>query len=85
MCELKSLPPAQPPVEDGGVPIVAADAHPPRAFAVLDLSVYQDMRWCADCAGEKLFLQLYEVESGRVGICLGCEQEKFVPFSREVA
>jgi len=43
---------------------------------------YQDMRWCANCAGEQIFLPVYECEAGRVGVCLGCGEEKIAPFTR---
>lgn len=46
---------------------------------------YQDMRWCADCAGEKISLTVFECEAGRVVVCLGCGEEKLVPFTRVTA
>jgi hypothetical protein len=50
--------------------------------AVLDSDKYRDMRWCANCAGEQVFVEVFEFESGRVGVCLGCGQERVIPFSR---
>lgn len=46
------------------------------------LDRYQDMRWCANCGGPRIFLPVYECENGRMGICLGCEEEDFQPFTR---
>jgi hypothetical protein len=43
---------------------------------------YQDMRWCLNCGGPRIFFPVDECEAGRRGICLGCEQESFVHFSR---
>lgn len=53
--------------------------------AALDSSVYRDMRWCPNCGGEQVFVEVYEFESGRMGVCLGCGDERVVRFSREVA
>jgi len=47
-----------------------------------DVQRYQDMRWCANCAGEQIFLPVYECDFGRVGLCLGCGEEKIAPFTR---
>lgn len=44
--------------------------------------LYQDMRWCANCGGPQLVISIYEIESGRIAVCLGCEDEIFLPFSR---
>jgi hypothetical protein len=43
---------------------------------------YRDMRWCAQCGGAQVFLEVYEFESGRVGVCLGCGEERVVAFTR---
>ena len=51
----------------------------------LDSEIYRDMRWCPNCAGEKVFVEVYEFESGRVGVCLGCGEERVVRFTRMVA
>jgi hypothetical protein len=34
---------------------------------------------------EEVFVEVFECEHGRVGVCLGCGEEKLIPFSREVA
>ncbi len=59
-----------------------SSASEPAPVVVLDPEVYQDMRWCAKCAGEQIFVEVYEFESGRVGVCLGCGDESVVRFSR---
>lgn len=51
-------------------------------IAVLDSDKYRDMRWCANCAGEQVFVEVYEFEGGRVGVCLGCGEERVVLFTR---
>jgi hypothetical protein len=43
---------------------------------------YQDMRWCEDCGGPQLMISVFEIDTGRIALCLGCEQEKFLPFTR---
>jgi hypothetical protein len=50
-------------------------------FAVLGL-IHQEPRWCANCGGEQTFVPVYEMECGRLGYCLGCGEEKVVPFTR---
>jgi hypothetical protein len=39
-------------------------------------------RWCADCGGSKTFLVTGHYEGGRIGVCQGCEQVKFLPWER---
>lgn len=51
-------------------------------IASLDPFVYRDMRWCARCGGEQLFVPCFEVEAGRVGVCMGCGEEKLVAWTR---
>jgi hypothetical protein len=51
-------------------------------FVVLDSQLYQDMRWCANCGGPQIFVPVYEFESGRVGFCFGCGEERIAPFTR---
>lgn len=51
-------------------------------FAVLDSDVYRESRWCANCAGDVLFVEVFETDFGRGGFCMGCGEEKFVAFSR---
>jgi hypothetical protein len=50
--------------------------------ARLDSSIYQDQRWCANCGGARIFVDVYETDFGRVRICLGCGEENVVRFSR---
>ena len=42
----------------------------------------QDMRWCANCGGEQIFVPVSECEAGRVGFCLGCGDERIERFTR---
>ena len=56
-----------------------------ETVAVLDSSVYQDMRWCVNCGGPQVFVVVYEFEGGRLGVCLGCGDERVAPFSRTTA
>lgn len=54
----------------------------PRVSASLDPFLYQQMRWCVNCGGEQVFVEVFETEFGRVGVCLGCGEEKLVRFTR---
>ena len=62
-----------------------AHAVPEVSLRELDSEIYRDMRWCPNCAGEKVFVEVFEFESGRMGVCLGCGEERVVRFSRMVA
>lgn len=53
-----------------------------NAVAALDPFLYQEMRWCEECAGEQLFVPMFETDFGRVGLCMGCDREKVQLFSR---
>lgn len=57
----------------------------PRAAIPLDPFVCRGMRWCIRNGGEEVFVEVFECEYGRVGVCLGCGEEKLIPFSREVS
>ena len=54
-------------------------------LSALNADVYRDMRWCPDCGGKQVFVEVFEFEGGRVGVCLGCGEERVVRFSRMVA
>jgi len=51
-------------------------------ITALDSSIYRDMLWCVNCAGKREFVEAYEFELGRVGVCMGCGEERVVLFSR---
>jgi hypothetical protein len=53
-----------------------------ESFEPIDSAIYQEPRWCMNCGGEQTFLPVYECEFGRIGICLGCGEEKLAPFTR---
>lgn len=44
--------------------------------------LYQDMSWCGKCGGPRIFVEIFEFESGRVGYCLGCGEERIAVFTR---
>lgn len=50
--------------------------------APLDPFVHRDTRWCADCGGPQLFVEVFECEAGRVGVCMGCGEERVIRFTR---
>ena len=53
-----------------------------ETVAALDPFVYRDMRWCMNCGGEQLFVEVYECEAGRVGVCFGCGEERVERWTR---
>lgn len=53
-----------------------------QCSVALDPLIYRDMRWCVNCAGEQVFVEVFECEAGRVGVCMGCGDERVVRFSR---
>jgi hypothetical protein len=54
-------------------------------ITALDPFVCQDMRWCVNCGGEQVFVEVFEFDGGRMGVCLGCGDERIAPFSRTIA
>jgi hypothetical protein len=55
---------------------------PVEHFPYSTIAIYQDMSWCRKCAGDRIFLEVYEFEGGRVGYCVGCGDERIAPFTR---
>lgn len=51
-------------------------------FVALDTDIYRDMRWCSNCGGQRIFLEVFEFDAGRVGVCLGCGEERIALFTR---
>lgn len=51
----------------------------------LDSLLYQDMRWCANCGGRKIFVPCYECDFGIVGYCDGCGEERVLQFTRTIS
>lgn len=54
----------------------------PVRVAALEPFLYQESRWCSNCAGETLFYFVFVCQAGRGGFCVGCEEEKFIPWTR---
>jgi hypothetical protein len=52
------------------------------SFAVLDSSIHRDMRWCANCAGPRMFLEVFAFDGGILVCCQGCGEERVIPFTR---
>jgi hypothetical protein len=57
-------------------------AYSPLVLTALDSDVCRDMRWCINCGGEKVFVEVFEFDGGRMGVCLGCGEERVEPFTR---
>lgn len=54
-------------------------------FAYSTVAVHQDMSDCWKCGGARIFIVVFEFENGRAGYCVGCGEERVLPFSRTVA
>lgn len=54
----------------------------PLTVLALDPAIYQDNYWCPNCAGLRVFLEVFEFEGGRLVCCQGCGDEKVLPFTR---
>lgn len=77
---MKTLPAGASPILVNNPAGLEASAHP--VIARLEPFLYQSMRTCSRCGGEQIFVAVYECNAGRVGVCLGCGEEKLIPFSR---
>ena len=54
----------------------------PRDVAALDPFLYQEMRWCQQREEPQIFVEMFECEAGRVGVCLGCGEERVERWTR---
>lgn len=45
---------------------------------------WQEPHWCESCGRRRNFLILYVVGDQGVGVCEGCEEKVFVPFTSTV-
>ena len=52
------------------------------AVAPLDSSIYRETVFCPVCECEEEFRTMLEFVSGRIGVCLGCGDERVVGFTR---
>jgi len=76
---LTAPPSACPPA---GTHAVSPEGSGFQAVAPLDSDVCRDMRWCINCGGQQIFVEVFETDFGRVGCCLGCGEERVIRFSR---
>jgi hypothetical protein len=65
-----------------GVPENPAAVSDP--FVALNTQVFRDVRWCSNCAGPRVAIDVYEIEGFRLVACQGCGEEKFIPFTRSI-
>jgi hypothetical protein len=81
---MTSLTVPRPPDPSGSHNSVSREAMPARQSGVasLDPFLYQRMRWCTRCGGQQNFVDVFECEAGRLGCCLGCGEERVIPWSR---
>jgi hypothetical protein len=68
--------------ENTHTPVSVGDGCASTSMAVLNSDICRDMRWCVNCGGERIFVEVYEFDGGRLGCCLGCGEERVAPFSR---
>ena len=70
-------------IREGGQSLGDSAALPSSGFVVvLDSAIHRDPRWCSNCGGPQTFVEVYEFEGGRLGVCLGCGEERVAPFTR---
>jgi hypothetical protein len=58
------------------ISLTSGDGQYPGGMAVLDSEIYRDMRWCANCGGRRVMIDVFEFEGGRMEACQGCGEEK---------
>jgi len=56
--------------------------HPDRHSVCAN---WEEPHWCENCGRRRNFLVLYVVEQRGVGVCEGCEERVFVPFTKVTA
>ena len=66
---------------EGGA-LTSGEERDLAGVAALDPFLYEEPRWCVNCGGEQRFFPCFEFAGGRVGCCLGCGEERVIPFSR---
>ena len=52
------------------------------SVAALDPFLYQEMRWCAKRDEPQIFVEVFQCEAGRLGVCLGCGEERIEQWTR---
>lgn len=65
-----------------GGELTSGEGGTTAGVAALDPFLYEEPRWCVNCGGEQRFFPCFEFAGGRVGVCLGCGDERVIPFSR---
>lgn len=55
---------------------------PAKMSPYSDLAIYQGNEFCPRCAGQRIFIQTFEFDGGRAGYCIGCGNERVIPFTR---
>lgn len=57
---------------------------PQPISAYSDLAIYQEMSDCKKCGGQQIFIVVFEFGGGRAGYCVGCGDERILPFTRSM-
>lgn len=52
------------------------------AVVAVDSDIYQDPRWCPNCAGRKTFIEVFRFDTRRLICCQGCGEEWIVQYDR---
>jgi hypothetical protein len=60
------------------------DRYPavPDLPVAVDPFLYQEMRWCGKRQEFQIFVEVFRCEAGRLGICLGCGEERIEQWTR---
>ena len=63
-------------------PVSLGDGGPLWEIAVLDPQIYRDTRWCSNCGGPRVVIEIFEFDNRRLVACQGCGEEKVVLLDR---
>lgn len=67
---------------EGGQLTHSGERGTAAGVAALDPFLLRDPRWCDVCQREEEFREMFTDGYRRFGFCLGCGDERVIPFSR---
>jgi len=68
-------------ISGGEITVLDSDSLPRSAVLPNWVQENQD---CRRCGGPQIVVFAWEVEGGLMGCCLGCGEERFLPFTRTI-
>jgi NADH pyrophosphatase NudC (nudix superfamily) len=83
---LETALPAEPVLDSPGISAGSGGSEAlGGGLAVLDSAIYRDERWCPNCGGPRVMIEIFETDYGRMRCCQGCGDERFVRLDRTIA